>query len=149
MHGFSVGKESLCLKSLILSPQITTTLHSQVQCKTMFLAKLKSDGDCCLLGFLFSVHVCGERERERMSFGFKRTLNTQFLLFKTLLLILSFISNIIDVYVISLENAEKQEENKNYLHTHHLGKAMLTSFFYHCIMVQFVYHTLSNCNYAI
>lgn len=129
MHGFSVGKESLCLKSLILSPQITTTLHSQVQCKTMFLAKLKSDGDCCLLGFLFSVHVCGERERERMSFGFKRTLNTQLLLFKTLLLMLSFIPNIIDVYVISLENAEKQEENKNYLHTHHLGKAMLTSFF--------------------
>lgn len=53
-----------------------------------------------------------------MSFGFKRTLNTQLLLFKTLLLMLSFIPNIIDVYVISLENAEKQEENKKIISIH-------------------------------
>ena len=34
---------------------------------------------------------------------------------------MSFILNIIDIFEINLENAEKQKENKNYLHTHHLG----------------------------
>lgn len=56
-----------------------------------------------------------------MSFDFQRTLNIQFLLFKNLLLMLSFIPNIIDVYVINLENAEKQKENEHYPHTHHSG----------------------------
>ena len=34
---------------------------------------------------------------------------------------MSFIPNIIDIFVINLENAEKQKANENYLHTHHLG----------------------------
>lgn len=34
---------------------------------------------------------------------------------------MSFILNIVDIFEINLENAEKQKENKNYLHTPHLG----------------------------
>ena len=34
---------------------------------------------------------------------------------------MSFIPNIIDIFVINLQNAEKQKENENYLHIHHLG----------------------------
>ena len=58
---------------------------------------------------------------ERVSFDFKRILNLQLLLFKILLPMMSFIPNIIDIFVINLQNAEKQKETENYLHIHHLG----------------------------
>ena len=82
-----------------------------MQWKTIFLVKV-------LQRLLFIGVPLGCMCVERVSFHFKRILNLQ--LFKNLLPMMSFIPNIIDIFVINLENAEKQKANENYLHTHHL-----------------------------
>lgn len=71
--------------------------------------------------------MCGQ------SFDFKRILNIQLLLFKNLLPMMLFIPNIIDIFVINLENAEKQKERK--IVSIHITWEQALTFFSHCIKV--------------